>query len=29
VGLPLHGDVGQDQPQREGAVPGAAQSGEE
>lgn len=29
VGLPLHGDVGQDQPQREGAVPGAAQPGEE
>lgn len=29
VGLPLHGDVGQDQPQRQGAVPGAAQPGEE
>lgn len=29
MGLPLHGDVGQDQSQREGAVPGAAQPGEE
>lgn len=27
--LQLHGDVGQDQPQRQGAVPGAAQHGEE
>lgn len=29
VGLSLHGDVGQDQSQREGAISGAAQSGKE
>lgn len=28
VGLPFHGNVGQDQPQRQGAVSGTAQSGE-
>jgi len=28
VGLSLHGDVSQDQPQRQGAVSGASQSGE-
>ena len=29
VGLQLHGDVCQNQPQRQGAVPGASQHGEE
>lgn len=29
VGLSFHGDVGQDQSQREGVVPGAAQPGKE
>lgn len=29
VEVQFHGDVGQDQPQREGAVPGAPQHGEE
>jgi len=29
VGLSFHGDISQDQPQRQGAVSGASQSGEE
>lgn len=29
MGLPLHGDVRQEQPQRQGAVSGASQPGEE